>query len=141
MCLFLNLSMSMHELQASVILTTHFCYHYSMWDFTHMCIPNNLSLICKSSSLCGPWTSHTHSPLPKWAFSFTSVSFMSLHVNLTSRRHYCLAPLTNILCWVFFQYRQDRLCGLYGLSLCPIYYLYLFFLSLFNIRLHSHVYT
>ena len=36
-----------------VILTTHFSNLYSMWDFTHMCTPNNLSLTCESLPLCG----------------------------------------------------------------------------------------
>ena len=36
-----------------VILTTHFSNLYSMWDFTHMCTPNNLPLTCESLSLCG----------------------------------------------------------------------------------------
>jgi len=36
-----------------VILIIHFSYHYSMWDFTHTCILNNLLLTCESLPLCG----------------------------------------------------------------------------------------
>ena len=31
---------------------THFSHHYSTWDFTHMSIPNNLSLTCKTLPIC-----------------------------------------------------------------------------------------
>ena len=36
-----------------VILTTHFSHIYSMWDFTHMCNPTNLPLMCESLLLYG----------------------------------------------------------------------------------------
>ena len=93
-----------------VILTTHSSHHYSMWDFTHSCISNNLPLTWESLPLYEPWTSPTHFPLPNgpfpslvhhpWASTCQSRTSFILHGNLTP--HCCLAPLAIILiCWAF----------------------------------------
>ena len=75
-----------------------------MWDFTYMCIPNNLSLMCDSLPLCGLqdfFVGHEQvllTPFCLWAFFFINTSSMG-----TMLRHIAfLAPLTTFFCWVFF---------------------------------------
>lgn len=56
-----------------VILATHFCYSYSMWDFIYMYILNNFSLTCEFLSFYAPRTSSTSSPLPMTFFHYQNV--------------------------------------------------------------------
>ena len=109
-----------------------------MWDFTHTCIPNCLSLTCKSLPLYKFWLSPTSSPL-LMSFSFTSASSMSflftihritcqphtlIHENVAytsmfiGNLHYTiiLAPLT-ILLYQEFSNFQDCLCWSFRFAL------------------------
>ena len=121
-----------------VILIIHSSHHYLMWDFTHMCIPNNLSFKYESLPLCGPWTSSPtrspclmdfflhqrviHGPLVRhpWepCVNPTRRSMGTPHVHLHRNLvpHCYLAPLVTFICWAF---SPRSLCvGRLGL-LCP----------------------
>lgn len=126
-----------------VILATHFCYSYSMWDFTYMCILNNFSLTCESVFLCTKNKFYQLSfaydllPLPKrhpWAFPTPSIGTMCqprmlIHGNqlvhscpLELRVSPCSStPLATLLCWEFFYIfcvgSFGLLCSLWGSDL------------------------
>ena len=118
-----------------VILSTHSSHHYSMWDFTHICIPNNPPLhmwvstsLWASRPLHGSWKSSTRSLLPNELFPslmhhpWTStcqhhMSFI-LHWNLAP--YHCLAQLAIILiCWVFLKIVCVVFMGLLGAIYLP----------------------
>ena len=75
----------------STWLITHSSHNYSIWNFTHICISNNLLLICELLPLCGLQTTTTSSPLPMDFFFSNNASFMGLlyaiHENCVSTLH------------------------------------------------------
>ena len=54
----------------STWLITHSSNNYSIWNFTHICISNNLLLTCELLPFCGLRTTTTSSPLPMDPFFF-----------------------------------------------------------------------
>ena len=93
-----------------------------MWDFTHTCTPNDLTLTCEFLPLCGSWTSPTRSPLSYGLFlhqvvihgpfichpwkSHVNLAHISMetpqvHIHGNLAPHHYLAPLSTLICWVF----------------------------------------
>ena len=62
----------------STWLITHSSNNYSIWNFTHICISNNLLLTCELLPFCGLRTTTTSSPLPMDFFFSNNASFMGL---------------------------------------------------------------
>ena len=103
-----------------IILVTHSSHHYSIWNFTHTCIPDNLPphvWVLASLMLCGLqdlFMGHEQVLLASPCLMGLSLHWCIIHglprVNLArllsfmeiSHLIICLAPLTIILlCWAF----------------------------------------
>ena len=75
-----------------------------MWDFTYMCVPNNLSLMCDSLPLCGLQDFFVgHEQVLLTSFCLRAFFFINTSSIGTTLCHIAfLAPLATFFCWVLF---------------------------------------